>query len=79
MRIIGERLAEILHLPAGIEMVNELWRISPESLDYAGRVDDLAAIEKQSGWFNVWMQNAIVLIAGSEPSRVDSMYSGVDD
>ena len=79
MRILGERIAEILHLPAGIEMVNELWKISPESLDYAGRVDYLAAIEKQSGWFNVWMQNAIVSIAGAEPSRADSMYSGVDD
>jgi hypothetical protein len=78
-RIIGERIAEILHLPASIEMVNELWNISPESLDYAGRVDYLAALEKQSGWFNVWMQNAIVSIAGSEPSRADSMYSGVDD
>ena len=79
MRILGERIAEILHLPAGIEMVNELWKISSESLDYAGRVDYLAAIEKQSGWFNVWMQNAIVAIAGGEPSRADSMYSGVDD
>ena len=79
MRILGERIAEILHLPAGIEMVNELWKISPESLDYAGRVDYLAAIEKQSGWFNVWMQNAIVSVAGGEPSRADSMYSGVDD
>ena len=79
MRILGERIVEILHLPAGIEMVNELWKISPESLDYAGRVDYLAAIEKQSGWFNVWMQNAIVSVAGGEPSHVDSMYSGVDD
>ena len=47
MRITGERIAEILHLPAGIEMVNELWKISPDALDYAGRVDYLAAIEKQ--------------------------------
>lgn len=78
-RILGERIAKILHLPAGIEMVNELWGISPESLDYAGRVDYLAALEKQSGWFKVWMQNAIVVVAGNEPSRVDSMYSGVDD
>jgi hypothetical protein len=78
-RITGERIAEILHLPAGIEMVNELWKISPDALDYAGRVDYLAAIEKQSGWFNVWMQNAIVSVAGFEPSRADSMYSGVDD
>jgi len=78
-RILGERISEILHLPAGIEIVNELWKISPESLDYAGRVDYLAALEKQSGWFNVWMQNAIVIVAGHEPSRADSMYSGVDD
>ena len=78
-RLLGERIAEILNLPAGIEMVNELWKISPDSLDYAGRVDYLAAIEKQSGWFNVWLQNAIVAVAGFEPSRADSMYSGVDD
>ena len=79
VRKIGERIAELLHLPAGIEVVNELWEIKPESLDYAGRVDYLAVLEKQSGWFNVWMQRAIVVVAGNEPSRADSMYSGVDD
>ena len=78
-RVLSNRVAEFLHLPAGIEAVNELWEISPENLDYAGRVDYLAALERQSGWFNVWMQNAIVVVAGSEPSRTDSMYSGVDD
>ncbi len=78
-RAVGERIAELLHLPAGIAVVNELWEISPDSLDYAGRVDYLAALEKQSGWFNVWMQSAIIVVAGNEPSRSESMYSGVDD
>lgn len=78
-RKLGERISEILHLPAGLDCVTELWKISPENLDYAGRVDYLAALEKQSGWFNVWLQHAIVIVAGNEPSRVDSMYSGVDD
>jgi hypothetical protein len=78
-RKLGERISEILHLPAGLDCVAELWKISPENLDYAGRVDYLAALEKQSGWFNVWLQHAIVVVAGNEPSRVDSMYSGVDD
>ena len=78
-RKLGERISEILHLPAGLDCVTELWKISPENLDYAGRVDYLAALEKQSGWFNVWLQHAIVVVAGNEPSRVDSMYSGVDD
>ncbi len=79
IRVLGERIAQLLHLPAGIEVVSELWSIDLETLDYAGRVDYLAALEKQSGWFNVWMQRAIVAVAGIEPSRVDSMYSGVDD
>ena len=74
----SKRVTELLNLPAGIKVVNELWNIAPTSLDYAGRVDYLAAIEKQSGWFNVWMQSAIVAVAGQEPSRADSMYSGVD-
>ena len=78
-RKLGERISEILHLPAGLNCVSELWEISPENLDYAGRVDYLAALEKQSGWFNVWLQHAILVVAGNEPSRVDSMYSGVDD
>jgi hypothetical protein len=78
-RKLGERISEILHLPAVLDCVTELWKISPENLDYAGRVDYLAALEKQSGWFNVWLQHAIVVVAGNEPSRVDSMYSGVDD
>ena len=48
-RKLGERISEILHLPAGLNCVSELWEISPENLDYAGRVDYLAALEKQSG------------------------------
>ena len=55
VRVLGERIAQLLHLPASIEVVSELWSIDPETLDYAGRVDYLAALEKQSGWFNVWM------------------------
>jgi hypothetical protein len=39
----------------------------------------LAALEKQSGWLQALMQSAIVAVAGNEPSKAESMWSGVDD
>jgi len=48
-------------------------------LDYAGRVDYLAALEKQTGWLQALMQSAILAVAGAEPTRAESLWSGVDD
>lgn len=72
-------IVDLLRAPAGINVLNQLISIDPFTLSKPRRVDYLAAIEKQSGWLQALMQNAIVAVAGDQPSEADSMWSGVDD
>jgi hypothetical protein len=73
------QISQLLSKQAGIEVLNELVKIDPFSLDIADRVDYLAALEKQSGWLQSLMQNAIVAVAGAEPTFDQGLYSNVDD
>jgi Domain of unknown function (DUF222)/HNH endonuclease len=77
--LTDENILRLLNTRAGIEILTELVAIDPFSLSPSGRVDFLAALEKQSGWLQALMQSAIVAVAGNEPSKADSMWSGVDD
>ena len=72
-------IVDLLRAPAGINVLTQLISIDPFTLSKPRRVDYLAAIEKQSGWLQALMQNAIVAVAGDQPSEADSMWSGVDD
>jgi hypothetical protein len=72
-------VAELLTSPAGLPVLTRLSSIDPITLDYAGRVDYLAALEKQTGWLQALMQSAILAVAGAEPTRAESLWSGVDD
>jgi Domain of unknown function (DUF222) len=72
-------VAELLVARAGLAALTRLVGIDPLSLNYPGRVDYLAALEKQSGWLQALMQSAILAVAGAEPTRAESMWSGVDD
>jgi hypothetical protein len=72
-------VAELLTSPAGLQVLTRLSSIDPTTLDYAGRVDYLAALEKQTGWLQALMQSAILAVAGAEPTRAESLWSGVDD
>ncbi|MEY4959203.1 MAG: HNH endonuclease [Actinobacteria bacterium] len=74
-----ENILRLLNTRAGIEILTELVAIDPFSLSPSGRVDYLSALEKQSGWLQALMQSAIVAVAGNEPSKAESMWSGVDD
>ena len=74
-----ENILRLLKTRAGIEILTELVAIDPFSLSPSGRVDYLSALEKQSGWLQALMQSAIVAVAGNEPSKAESMWSGVDD
>ncbi len=77
--LTDENILRLLNTRAGIEILTELVAIDPFSLSASGRVDYLAALEKQSGWLQALMQSAIVAVAGNEPSKADSIWSGVDD
>jgi len=77
--LTDENILRLLNTRAGIEILTELVAIDPFSLSASGRVDYLAALEKQSGWLQALMQSAIVAVTGNEPSKADSIWSGVDD
>ena len=70
---------EYLRSAAGIEVLTQLVKIDPFTLSKPRRIDYLAALEKQTGWLQALMQNAIVAVAGDQPSEAESMWSGVDD
>ena len=74
-----ERVAAILGEVAGITVLQELVDIDPFSLSTSGRIDYLAALERQAGWLQALMQSAIVAVAGSEPTQGTELFSTVDD
>ena len=60
---------ELLRRQAGIEVLHQLINIDPFKLSKPRRIDYLAALEKQTGWLQALMQNAIVAVAGEKPSE----------
>lgn len=78
-REIEERVIELMHSPAGIGPLNELVAINPFNLDRGGRIDYLAALEKQSAWLQSVMQRAIVAVAGDGSSPDETVSSETDE
>ena len=74
-----ERVTAILGEAAGITVLQELVDIDPFSLSTSGRIDYLAALERQTGWLQALMQSAIVAVAGSEPTQGTELFSTIDD
>ena len=72
-------IANLLNEKAGIVVLTQLVEIDPYSLDSSERIDYLAALEKQGGWLQALMQDAIVAVAGAEPTADQGNYSNVDD
>jgi hypothetical protein len=74
-----EQIIELLHQPGGYEALGHLISINPEKLTSAGRIDYLAALEKQNSWLTSLIQGATLAIAGAEPSESENMWEGVDE
>ena len=74
-----ERLIEMLHIPGGYEVLGELLKINPRELTSAGKIDYLAALEKQHSWLTSLIQDATLAIAGNSPSESDELWQGVDE
>ncbi|MEN9304995.1 MAG: hypothetical protein RLY76_263 [Actinomycetota bacterium] len=76
---VEEQLIELLYQPGGYEALGHLISINPERLTAAGKIDYLAALEKQNSWLSSLIQRATLAIAGSEPSESENMWEGVDE
>ena len=74
-----EQVIELLHQPGGYEALGHLIGINPEKLTSAGRIDYLAALERQHSWLTSLIQNATLAIAGAEPSQSENLWEGVDE
>jgi hypothetical protein len=76
---VEEQLIELLNQPGGYEPLGHLIGINPEKLTSAGKIDYLAALEKQNSWLTSLIQRATLAIAGSEPSESPDLWEGVDE
>ena len=74
-----QQIIYILNCPGGHQALGHLLEIDPEKLTQSGRIDYLAALEKQNSWLNSLIQRATLAIAGNEPSEAENMWEGVDE
>ena len=77
--ILDIEVAELLKVTPGLQAITELREINPHQLSSAGKVDYLAAIDRQESWFYAWKQEVLVAIAGEEPHEGSGIFGGVDD
>ncbi|MFM7775475.1 MAG: DUF222 domain-containing protein, partial [Actinomycetota bacterium] len=76
---IEARVAYIQTRPGSYENLGHLLEIEPRTLGASGRIDYLAALEKQYSWLYSLIQEATLAIAGSEPNEASNMWEGVDE
>ena len=77
--ILDIEVAELLKATPGLKTITELRDINPLFLSSVGKVDYLAAIDRQESWFYAWKQEALVAIAGEEPNQSSGIFGSVDD
>lgn len=65
--------------PGSYENLGELLKIEPRSLTPRGRIDYLAALEKQYSWLFSLVQDATLAVAGVEPTLSDGAFDGIDE
>ena len=76
---IEAKVAYIQTRPGSYENLGHLLGIEPRTLSASGRIDYLAALEKQYSWLYSLIQEATLAIAGSEPHEASNMWEGVDE
>ena len=79
VRPLEERVSEILHQPASLAAIIELASIDVMELDESGRVDLLAAWEKQNGFMQAKQFEILLGVAGDKPGDAENgIWDGVD-
>lgn len=76
--ILDIEVAELLKAEPGLVTIRELRAINPRSLSSSGKVDYLAAIDRQESWFYVWKQEALVALAGEVADEDGGVFGQVD-
>ena len=77
--ILDVEVADLLKAIPGYKVLGELIEINPMSLSSSGRIDYLAALDRQESWFSSLKQRALIAVAGEEPSLDGGLFNCVDD
>lgn len=77
--ILDVEVADLLRAIPGYKVLGELIEINPMSLSSSGRIDYLAALDRQESWFSSLKQRALIAVAGEEPSPDGGLFNCVDD
>jgi len=77
--ILDIEVAELLRAIPGYKTLGELIQINPHSLGEAGKLDYLAALDRQESWICALKQEALVAIAGEVADETGGIFGAVDD
>jgi hypothetical protein len=77
--ILDVEVADLLKAVPGYKVLGELIEINPRSLGASGRIDFLAALDRQESWFYGVKQNALIAVAGEYPNQDGGVFHCVDD
>ncbi len=77
--ILDIEVAELLRATPGYKILGELIEINPHSLGEAGKLDYLAALDRQESWICALKQEALVAIAGEVADETGGIFGAVDD
>jgi hypothetical protein len=77
--ILDIEVAELLRAVPGYKTLGELIQINPRSLGESGKLDYLAALDRQESWICALKQEALVAIAGEVADEGGGVFGAVDD
>jgi hypothetical protein len=77
--ILDVEVAELLRAVPGYKVLGELIQINPRTLGEAGKLDYLAALDRQESWICALKQEALVAIAGEVADEDGGIFGAVDD
>lgn len=77
--ILDIEVAELLLATPGYKVLGELIQINPRALGETGKLDYLAALDRQESWICALKQEALVAIAGEVADEDGGIFGAVDD
>lgn len=77
--ILDIEVAELLRATPGYKILGELIQINPHTLGEVGKLDYLAALDRQESWICALKQEALVAIAGEVADEGGGIFGAVDD
>lgn len=77
--ILDIEVSELLRATPGYKTLGELIQINPRTLGENGKLDYLAALDRQESWISALKQEALVAIAGEVADEGGGVFGAVDD